>query len=188
MANANRTPNHDPTQERMLCFGLARDCQAFHMQGNGWSDTGQHLTIWRSGRCTEGRHGSVAAILNGQSVWGAHCADPDTNVNRNDAIGIELEGTYGAVNGKLGYVQGAPTPAQVEMLIEVLAWICTCCKLDTALITDHRRTGCLTACPGDTLDSMLPTIIKKAHDMKVALSLTGKKPTPKDPNAPPAKP
>src|SRR3954462_15374811 len=43
-------------------FQLSRDCQNLHMDTNGWSDTGQQLTISRGGYVMEGRNRSLEAI------------------------------------------------------------------------------------------------------------------------------
>nr|WP_254909649.1 peptidoglycan recognition family protein [Micromonospora sp. NBS 11-29] len=67
---------------------LARDCQDLHMDGNGWSDTGQHFTVSRGGHVLEGRHGSLERLRAGdRQMIAAHC--PGENGR---AIGIENEG------------------------------------------------------------------------------------------------
>src|SRR5699024_12038956 len=40
---------------------LSRSIQRYHMQSNGWSDTGQQLTISRRGHIMEGRDRSLEA-------------------------------------------------------------------------------------------------------------------------------
>ena len=44
-------------------FANSRDIQNLHMDTRGWLDTGQHFTNSRGGWLTEGRHGSLYALL-----------------------------------------------------------------------------------------------------------------------------
>ncbi|MEV0648812.1 N-acetylmuramoyl-L-alanine amidase [Phytomonospora sp. NPDC050363] len=75
---------------REQAIKLAKDCQDLHMDGNGWSDTGQHFTVSRGGYIMEGRRGSLDALRNGANqIVSAHC--PGENGR---SIGIENEGTY----------------------------------------------------------------------------------------------
>ena len=53
---------------------LAKDCQDLHMDGNGWSDTGQHFTVSRGGYVLEGRHRQPGPLRAGdQQMISAHC-------------------------------------------------------------------------------------------------------------------
>jgi len=92
-------------------FQNSRDIQNLHMDTNGWVDSGQHFTNSRGGWLTEGRNGSLYALLHGQTmVEGAHC------VGQNDqAIGIENEGTYLTVQ---------PPTALWNSLVTFCAFIC----------------------------------------------------------------
>ncbi|GAA4200571.1 peptidoglycan recognition protein family protein [Actinocatenispora rupis] len=90
---------------------LARDCQALHMDGNGWADTGQHFTVSRGGYVLEGRHESLPSLeLGTQQVQGAHCVGENTQ-----SIGIENEGTY---------VTETPPPALLASLVRLCTTIC----------------------------------------------------------------
>src|ERR1044071_3682313 len=60
--------------ERDKAFSLAKSIQDHHMDGNGWSDTGNHFTISRGGLILEGRHGTYAAAQLGKVVKGAHAS------------------------------------------------------------------------------------------------------------------
>src|SRR5690606_35430265 len=82
------TPN---SADRSLehAFALSRSIQAYHMDSNGWADTGQQLTIGRGGHLMEGRNRSLVAINAGDHVVGAHTANHNSHT-----IGIENEGTY----------------------------------------------------------------------------------------------
>jgi hypothetical protein len=125
-------------------FALARSIQNYHMDVNGWIDTGQHFTISRGGYVMEGRHRSLETLGGGVSfVHGAHA----TNVN-GSAIGIENEGTYTSV---------APTSALYNALVDQAAYICQQYGIATSSILGHRDVG-TTECPGDVLYSKLPQL------------------------------
>ena len=48
-------------------FSLARSIQNYHMDSNGWSDTGQQFTVSRGGYAMEGRHQSLTQLRGGTS-------------------------------------------------------------------------------------------------------------------------
>lgn len=125
-------------------FALARSIQDYHMDTNGWSDSGQHFTISRGGYAMEGRHYSLSHLQSGSGmVVGAHC--PGQN---DQAIGIENEGTYSTV---------APTTALYDQLVKMCAYICDRYKIPATEIYGHRDFRA-TECPGDVLYSMLPQL------------------------------
>lgn len=125
-------------------YALARSIQDYHMDVNGWSDTGQHFTISRGGYAMEGRHYSLSTLNAGSGmVVGAHC--PGQN---DQAIGIENEGTYTSV---------APTSALYNKLVALCAYICDQYNISATQIYGHRDFRA-TACPGDVLYSMLPQL------------------------------
>src|SRR5690606_3113556 len=70
-------------------FALSRWIQDLHMDGNGWADSGQQLTISRGGYVMEGRNRSLQAIEQGDHVMGAHVSG-----HNDHTIGIENEGIY----------------------------------------------------------------------------------------------
>ena len=71
-------------------YALSRSIQNYHMDSNGWSDTGQNLTVSRGGFITEGRHFSLSKLSAGSGfVTSAHCPGQNTV-----GVGIENEGTY----------------------------------------------------------------------------------------------
>ncbi len=158
--NRDLIADHDAAVK--AAFDVARRCQADHMVGNGWSDTGQHFTVTRDGIVLEGRHGSLAALLAGHCIRAAHAADSDVSppVDDNDSWGTEHEGTYST----------AEMPAvQWNASIKLQAAIAHLCNLDTATIKGHRDTGCSTACPGDWFHSQLERFRAETHAAKVAL-------------------
>ncbi|GAA3934642.1 hypothetical protein GCM10023085_15020 [Actinomadura viridis] len=125
-------------------YSLSRGIQNFHMDSNGWADTGQQLTISRGGHLMEGRNRSLAAINAGDHVVGAQTA------NHNDhTIGIENEGLYMTVQ---------PTTALWNRLVETCAWLCGVYGLDPAAAIVGHRDYNATACPGDRLYARLPEL------------------------------
>ncbi|MCX4776086.1 peptidoglycan recognition protein family protein [Streptomyces sp. NBC_01264] len=138
-ATANVT---DYSRERAL--SLARAIQTYHMDMQGWIDTGQHFTISRGAFVLEGRHHSLAALDAGaRTVRGAHCVGQN-----NVAIGIENEGTYMTVQ---------PPPAQFSVLADLCARVCRQYDVPASEIYGHRDFNS-TACPGDTLYALLPKL------------------------------
>jgi hypothetical protein len=124
-------------------FQNSRDIQNLHMDTNGWMDSGEHFTNSRGGWLTEGRHGSLYALLHGQTmVRGAHC------VGQNDqAIGIENEGTY---------LTEQPPPALWASLIDFCAFTCRQYGIAATEIYGHRDFNS-TQCPG-LLHDRLPEL------------------------------
>ncbi|NUT31648.1 MAG: hypothetical protein HOV79_01100 [Hamadaea sp.] len=123
-------------------YALARSIQNYHMDSNGWSDTGQHFTVSRGGHAVEGRHYSLSHLTSGSGmVVGAHC--PGQN---DKAIGIENEGTYTSTT---------PTTALYDKLVQLCAYICEKYGIASSQIYGHRD-FISTACPGDAFYAMLP--------------------------------
>ncbi|GLZ02921.1 hypothetical protein Acsp03_03880 [Actinomadura sp. NBRC 104412] len=124
-------------------FALSRSIQNHHMDSNGWTDTGQQLTISRGGHLMEGRNRGLSAIQAGDHVVGAHTANHNSHT-----IGIENEGIYMTAN---------PTAALWEKLVETCAWLCDVYGLSPSAIVGHRDYNA-TACPGDVLYARLPEL------------------------------
>lgn len=123
---------------------LSRSIQRYHMDSNGWSDTGQQLTISRGGHIMEGRDRSLRAIGDGHHVVGAHTANHNSH-----ALGIENEGTYGSES---------PPEALMSGLVDTCAWLCLVYQLDPEeAIVGHRDFNA-TSCPGDQLYALLPEL------------------------------
>ncbi|MGW6984040.1 peptidoglycan recognition protein family protein [Streptomyces sp. NPDC054932] len=140
-ATANVT---DYSQQR--AFALARAIQTYHMDAQGWIDTGQHFTVSRGAFVMEGRHSSLAELRAGtRQVRAAHCIGQNTV-----AIGIENEGTY---------TSETPPAAQYAALADLCAHICDQYGLPASEIYGHRDFNA-TACPGDRLYALLPTLRK----------------------------
>jgi len=125
-------------------YSLARTIQDYHMDSNGWSDTGQHFTVSRGGYIMEGRHYSLSKLTAGSGmVQGAHCPGQNTQ-----AIGIENEGTYTSLT---------PTTALYTNLVQLCAYICSKYGLAPTEIYGHRDYYA-TECPGDSFYAMLPQL------------------------------
>lgn len=125
-------------------LALSRSIQNFHMDDNGWIDTGQQLTISRGGHIMEGRDRAVPAIREGTHCVGTHVADHNSTT-----IGIENEGTY---------TSESPTDALYDALVDTLSWLCAAYDLNPQdAIVGHRDFNA-TECPGDVLYGMLPDL------------------------------
>ncbi|WP_314173190.1 peptidoglycan recognition protein family protein [Streptomyces winkii] len=116
---------------------ICRDIQDHHMDGNGWSDTGQQFTNSRGGFRLEGRHKSLSVVRGGtQHVQGANVGGHNSEV-----IGIENEGLYTDVD----------VPAALwDSLVQLVAWIASQYGTDLANIKGHRDFNS-TECPGNVL-------------------------------------
>lgn len=136
-------------------FAHSRWIQDLHMDGNGWIDSGQQLTISRGGHLMEGRRYSRRAIYERQHVSGAQTAG-----HNDHTIGIENEGHY----------MSDPVPAPLfDSLVHTCAWLCQVYQLDPQVaIVGHRDYVSTTVCPGDVLYSRLPELRQR-----VAASLAG---------------
>ncbi|GAA4917742.1 peptidoglycan recognition protein family protein [Streptomonospora salina] len=132
--SSNRSRDH--------AFRLSRSIQNYHMDSNGWDDTGQQLTISRGGHVMEGRNRSLQAIGDENHVVGAHTANHNSHT-----IGIENEGSY---------MSQTPPRELMTALIETCAWLCLGYGLDPATAIVGHRDFNATNCPGDKLYGMLP--------------------------------
>ncbi|ASW57469.1 peptidoglycan recognition family protein [Plantactinospora sp. KBS50] len=124
-------------------YANSRDIQNLHMDTNGWLDSGQHFTNSRGGYLTEGRHGSLYALLHGQTmVQGAHCVGQN-----NQAIGIENDGIYLDVQ---------PPVALWNSLVLFCAFTCQQYAIPATEIYGHMDFN-NTQCPG-LLHERLPEL------------------------------
>ena len=125
-------------------FQLSRAIQNWHMDNNGWADSGQQFTISRGGYIMEGRYQSLSRLQCGTSFpQGVHAPGANTS-----SIGIENEGTYTSV---------APTSALWNSLVHMCAYICQQYGISPSRIYGHRDFSS-TACPGNVLYSRLPQL------------------------------
>ncbi|PSN19534.1 hypothetical protein C7271_06835 [filamentous cyanobacterium CCP5] len=121
---------------------LARNIQNFHMDNNGWSDSGHNFLNTTGGFTLEGRHGTLGNIKNGLCVRSAHAP------GANDSPGIENEGDFRTA------AMGA---TQWNSLVDLCAAICKSCSIDPNNIKGHRD-FVATECPGDWLYGQLPKL------------------------------
>lgn len=137
------TPNSDDTSQSHA-FELSRQIQDFHMDSNGWSDTGQNFTNSRGGHLMEGRHKSLSALKGGsQHVKGAHAGEQNSV-----ALGIENEGTY----------TSASVPGSLwDSLVSLCSYMVSQYGIEPGAIYGHRD-YMSTECPGDVLYKRLPEL------------------------------
>ncbi|MBA0051567.1 N-acetylmuramoyl-L-alanine amidase [Streptomyces sp. AJS327] len=116
---------------------ICRDIQNYHMDGQGWGDTGQQFTNSRGGFILEGRHQSLDVVRGGtQHVQGANVGGHNSEV-----IGIENEGLYTEVD----------VPQDLwDSLVDLVAWIATQYDRPVENIMGHRDFNS-TECPGEVL-------------------------------------
>jgi hypothetical protein len=125
---------------------LAQKFQHDHIDGNRWSDSGHNFLNTTGGFLLEGRHGSLAAIIEGQCVRSAHAAqDPGKLAHGNESPGIENEGNF---------MSFQMVDKQWKSLVALCAAICKSCDIDPSMIRGHRDFSA-TACPGDWLYDQL---------------------------------
>jgi hypothetical protein len=125
-------------------YSLSRQIQRFHMNGRGWNDIGQQLTISRGGHVMEGRKYSKSAILTGRHVIGAQTLHHNTHT-----IGIENEGNY---------TSSRIPPRLWSALVQTCSILCAVYGLNPyQAIVGHRDFN-HTACPGDVLYARLPAL------------------------------
>lgn len=128
---AGRLHDHD------AAVAYAHALQRYHMDVNGWNDSGHNFLVMRSGVIVQGRWGSVTAIEHGRMVVSAHCP------GQNDQPGIEHEHLAGDLL----------TPAQLDATVLLHAWIFDRCKVRPTEIFGHRIYY-PTACPSTLADEI----------------------------------
>src|SRR3989442_5962360 len=94
---------------------IVRGIQVYHVKANGWNDIGYNFLIDRFGTVYEGRGGGID-----QNVVGAHSQGFNTGT-----VGVSMIGNYSSV---------APTRAQQDALVKLLAW-----RLDVAHLDPLSR-------------------------------------------------
>ncbi len=98
----------NPANESLAeAFAYARAIQRFHMDGNGWNDSGHNFLVTQSGVVLQGRWHTVTAIESRLMVVSAHCP------GQNDQIGVEHEHADSE----------AMTAEQAEAAAQLQAWI-----------------------------------------------------------------
>jgi hypothetical protein len=140
--------------------GIIRSIQAFHMDGNGWSDIGYNFVVDKYGGMWEARAGSEDSL-----VIGAHAAGFNTG-----SMGVVSLGNFDQVG---------PTAPQINSLAELVSWRFANYGIDPhgtvaytsngsnkypagvtvtlPTIIGHRNVG-QTECPGQNLYNALPLV------------------------------
>jgi hypothetical protein len=159
----NQNPPNDPSKGTLEgAIRLARNIQKFHMDKNGWSDSGHNFLNSTGGFILEGRHGSLNAVKRGFCIQSAHAAqDPGRLANGNQSPGIENEGNF--MTFQMGQKQW-------ESLVELCVSLCSSCNINPLNIKGHRDFS-NTACPGDWLYSQLPRLRQQVAE-KLGLQLS----------------
>jgi hypothetical protein len=127
--------DQDSGESRAEAIAFAKAIQRDHMHrqppDGPFIDSGHNFLVTRSGLVLEGRHGSVAAIMDGVMVQSAHCPDQNTQP------GIEHE--------HIGNEQ--MTPEQREASLFLHEFICRHTGIKPNEIHPHREFF-NTECPG----------------------------------------
>lgn len=126
----------------------ARAIQNYHMDSNGWADSGHNFLVCRNGLILQGRWMTVTAIQHRKMVRSAHCP------GHNDEIGVEHEHQGDELM----------TVAQRESSARLQAWIADQYGRTTVLkLAPHSRFFA-TACPANLVDD-IPLIRRRAQQI-----------------------
>lgn len=110
-----------------------RNLQQWSRRDKGWIDLPYHFLIDHSGRVFEGRNLSLAG---------------DTNTGYNPS-GHALVAVLG------NFDEEEPSPAQLQALINVMAWLVVNYDIPLERIAGHSNFSSITVCPGKHLDTLL---------------------------------
>ena len=146
--------------------GILRSIQAFHQDGNGWSDIGYNFLVDRFGRIWEGNGGGMDL-----PVVGGHSRGFNTG-----SVGVSVLGDFTAAS---------PNQATVDAVGDVVGWKLTISGVDPRgrvgfttygnerfapgtvvdlpRVVGHRDTGA-TSCPGIGLYARLGDVRNRATD------------------------
>lgn len=138
-------PNNESTAEAKQ---YARAIQDFHMDTNGWIDSGHNFLVCRNGDILQGRWITVSAIEAGHMVDSAHCP------GQNEQIGIEHE--------HLG--SEAMTDAQRSSSARLQAWIASLYGLKFVLDLEPHKKYYNTSCPANLVNE-IPHILSMANQI-----------------------
>jgi hypothetical protein len=151
-------PNHASKGTEAGAKKYARDIQKFHMDTNGWSDSGHNFLNTTAGILLEGRHGTLDAVKEGQCVQSAHAAKQGNKLaGGNQSPGIENEGTF---------MTHTMEAKQWNSLVELCVELCKSCNIVPANIRGHKDFS-NTLCPGNWLYNQLPKLRKEVADKLV---------------------
>jgi hypothetical protein len=129
------TPGSESREEAVR---YARAIQNYHMDSNGWIDSGHNFLVCRNGLILQGRWGTVSQIENGKMVVSAHCPGQNTNV------GIEHE-----------HKGSEPmTAVQREASAQLIAWISWQYGRDKPLPLAPHGKYYATSCPANLIEDI----------------------------------
>jgi uncharacterized protein with LGFP repeats len=145
--------------------GILRSIQAFHMDGNGWSDIAYNFLVDKFGTLWEGRAGGTA-----NNVIGAHARGFNTG-----SVGVAILGDYvntnstaaarEAVSRIVGYrlhIHGVAPTSRVDVTSLGSTTIPAGRTVNLPAVIGHQDVGS-TACPG-SVQGTLGTIRTRALD------------------------
>jgi hypothetical protein len=150
----HHTAGHHPEVSRSgyesheEAMAYARAIQAYHMDANGWIDSGHNFLVCRNGDVLVGRWVTVTAIQHGLMVISAHCP------GQNNQIGIEHEHISGE----------KPTKSQLEASAQLQAWIAERYARSTPLPVRPHSAYYPTDCP-DNLAAYIDPIRQRASEI-----------------------
>jgi N-acetylmuramoyl-L-alanine amidase len=124
------------TREESIQY--ARDIQRFHMETQGWNDSGHNFLVCRNGVILQGRWRTVSAIQKGKMVVSAHCP------GQNGQIGIEHE-HWGSEE---------MTNLQKKASAMLMAWIAWHYGRDKVLPSLPHRQFISTSCPANLTEDI----------------------------------
>lgn len=135
---AGHVPNLAAGETYAEAVAYARSIQSYHMNKNGWLDSGHNFLVTRGGFILEGRHGSLSAVRAGKMIISAHCP------GQNDQPGIEHEH------------QGTEQMTQIqrEASVWLHAQICKWAKIPASDCAQPHRRYFSTSCPGNLANGL----------------------------------
>jgi len=148
----HHTAGHHPElgnpkeQSRAESMAYARQIQNYHMDVNGWVDSGHNFLVCRNGLILQGRWLTVSAIQAKHMVNSAHCP------GQNGQIGIEHE----------HYATEEMTPDQREASALLQAWVAWHYDRKDVLPSQPHSQYFPTACPAN-LKEDIATINRRAQ-------------------------
>lgn len=110
-----------------------RSWQSWHMDGQGWGDLAYHFIVGRDGTVYEGRSPLYAG-------------DTATSYDPHGHLLVVLEGDFNLEE---------PTAAQVDSVVEVLAWGASTYNVSPTTIGGHRDHAPEINCPGEALYELI---------------------------------
>jgi hypothetical protein len=140
----HHTAGHHPeislpnTESLAESIKYAKVIQNFHMDSNGWIDSGHNFLVCRNGLILQGRWLTVSAIQAGHMVRSAHCP------GQNDQIGIEHE--------HLGSEEMTPKQKEASALLQ--AWVAWKYGRSTVLPVHPHSEYFPTSCPANLKDDI----------------------------------